>query len=132
MGKGSVQSLLGQMCKVAIAEIDPICALQACMAGLDVVTLESALEKTDIFCTATGNFGIITAEHMKKMKHNAIVCVDVRSAVHEHLVRHQVLPKVLFDRRHCIRGRSALINAAHRQPSEHKAEETNPARASHV
>ena len=74
VGKGSVQSLLGQMCKVAIAEIDPICALQACMAGLDVVTLESALEKTDIFCTATGNFGIITAEHMKQMKHNAIVC----------------------------------------------------------
>ena len=74
VGKGSVQSLRGQEARVAITEIDPICALQACMQGLDVVTLEDALEHTDIFVTATGNKDIILATHMAKMKHNAIVC----------------------------------------------------------
>jgi adenosylhomocysteinase len=74
VGKGSVQSLRGQCAKVSITEIDPICALQASMQGLDVVTLEDVVENTDIFVTATGNFNIITAGHMKRMKHNAIVC----------------------------------------------------------
>jgi adenosylhomocysteinase len=74
VGKGSVESLRGQFARVAIAEIDPICALQACMMGLDVVTIDDVVGETDIFVTATGNFNIITAEHMKKMKHNAIVC----------------------------------------------------------
>ena len=74
VGKGSVQSLRGQQARVAITEVDPICALQACMQGLDVVTLEDALETTDIFVTATGNKDIITADDMLKMKHNAIVC----------------------------------------------------------
>jgi adenosylhomocysteinase len=74
VGKGSVESLRGQHARVAVTEIDPICALQACMMGLDVVTLEEVVEKTDIFVTATGNFRIITADHMKRMKHNAIVC----------------------------------------------------------
>jgi len=74
VGKGSVQSLKGQDTRVAITEIDPICALQACMQGLDVVTLEDALKDTDIFVTATGNKDIITASHMAAMKHNAIVC----------------------------------------------------------
>lgn len=74
VGKGSVQSLRGQEARVAITEIDPICALQACMQGLDVVTLEDALEHTDIFVTATGNKDIIVADHMARMKHNAIVC----------------------------------------------------------
>ena len=74
VGKGSVQSLRGQQARVAVTEVDPICALQACMQGLDVVTLEDALEQTDIFVTATGNKDIICAEDMTRMKHNAIVC----------------------------------------------------------
>ncbi|MCB9670430.1 MAG: adenosylhomocysteinase [Alphaproteobacteria bacterium] len=74
VGKGSVQSLQGQAAKVSITEIDPICALQASMMGIDVVVLEDVVEKMDVFVTATGNFNIITADHMKRMKHNAIVC----------------------------------------------------------
>jgi adenosylhomocysteinase len=74
VGKGSVQSLRGQMARVAITEIDPICALQACMQGLDVVLLDDVVEDYDIFVTATGNKNIITADHMRRMKHNAIVC----------------------------------------------------------
>jgi len=75
VGKGSVQSLRGQAARVAVTEIDPICALQACMQGLDVITVEDALEQGfDIYVTATGNKGIITVDHMRRMKHNAIVC----------------------------------------------------------
>jgi len=75
VGKGSVESLVGQKAKVAVSEIDPICALQACMQGFDVITVEDAIERDfDIYCTATGNFNIITADHMSRMKHNAIVC----------------------------------------------------------
>ena len=74
VGKGSVQSLQGQMARVSVTEIDPICALQACMMGLEVVTLEDVVGTMDIFVTATGNYGLITADHMKRMKHNAIVC----------------------------------------------------------
>ncbi|MGI5830064.1 MAG: adenosylhomocysteinase [Bradymonadia bacterium] len=75
VGKGSVQSLRAQQAKVAISEIDPICALQASMQGLDVITVEDAIEQGfDLYVTATGNRDIITAEHMSKMKHNAIVC----------------------------------------------------------
>jgi adenosylhomocysteinase len=74
VGKGSVQSLVGQHARVSVTECDPICALQACMAGLDVVTLDDVVANTDVFVTATGNYGIITAAHMAKMKHNAIVC----------------------------------------------------------
>ena len=73
VGKGSAESLRGQGCRVVITEIDPICALQACMEGYEVVTLEDVLETADIFITATGNCDIITAEHMKKMKDKAIV-----------------------------------------------------------
>ena len=75
VGKGSVQSLQGQNARVAVTEIDPICALQACMMGIEVTTVEKAIENDfDIFCTATGNFNIISADHMSRMKHNAIVC----------------------------------------------------------
>lgn len=74
VGKGSVQSLAGQSARVAISEIDPICALQACMQGLDVVRLDDVAGDYDIFVTTTGNKDIITLEHMKQMKHNAIVC----------------------------------------------------------
>ncbi len=75
VGKGSVQSMQGQSAKVAVTEIDPICALQASMSGLDVITVEDALDRNyDVYVTATGNYNVITAEHMKRMKHNAIVC----------------------------------------------------------
>ena len=75
VGKGSAQSLQGQKAKVAVSEIDPICALQASMHGLEVTTVEGAIENDfDIFVTATGNVDVITAEHMKQMKDGAIVC----------------------------------------------------------
>jgi adenosylhomocysteinase len=74
VGKGSVQSLKAQFARVAVTEIDPICALQACMHGIDVVTIEDVVRDTDIFVTATGNKAIISAEHMLQMRHNAIVC----------------------------------------------------------
>jgi len=74
VAKGSVDSLRGQYARVAVSEIDPICALQACMMGIDVVELEDVVEDYDIFVTATGNFNIITLDHMRRMKHNAIVC----------------------------------------------------------
>ena len=73
VGKGCAQSLAGQKARVLVTEIDPICALQACMDGYEVVTLEDVVDKADIFITATGNYNIITADHMKRMKHNAIV-----------------------------------------------------------
>jgi adenosylhomocysteinase len=73
VGKGSAQSLRGQGCRVAITEIDPICALQACMEGYEVVRVEDVIETADLFITATGNKNIITVEHMARMKHNAIV-----------------------------------------------------------
>lgn len=74
VGKGSAESLAGQKAQVEITEIDPICALQALMDGYQVVTVEDALPYADIFVTATGNKDVITAEHMSKMKDQAIVC----------------------------------------------------------
>ncbi|MCX6344381.1 MAG: adenosylhomocysteinase [Armatimonadetes bacterium] len=74
VGKGSSESLAGQKARVSVTEIDPICALQACMAGYTVTTVEDALPYTDIYVTTTGNCDIITAEHMSKMKDQAIVC----------------------------------------------------------
>merc|ERR1712213_237427 len=73
VGKGCAFAMRGSGARVLITEIDPICALQACMEGFQVVTLESVVGEVDIFCTTTGNFKIITLEHMKKMKNNAIV-----------------------------------------------------------
>jgi len=73
VGKGCAQSLRGQGARVLIAEVDPICALQACMDGYQVVRLEDVVESVDIFVTATGNRDIITAAHMARMKHQAIV-----------------------------------------------------------
>ncbi len=73
VGKGCAQALRGQGARVVVTEIDPICALQASMEGFEVRRLESVLERTDIFITATGNKDIITADHMARMKHNAIV-----------------------------------------------------------
>jgi adenosylhomocysteinase len=74
VGKGSAESLAGQKARICVTEIDPICALQACMAGYTVTTIEDALPYADIYVTATGNCDIITAEHMSKMKDQAIVC----------------------------------------------------------
>jgi adenosylhomocysteinase len=73
VGKGCAESLRGQGARVLVAEIDPICALQAAMDGYQVTTLEDAVGTTDIFITATGNKDIITADHMARMKHQAIV-----------------------------------------------------------
>ena len=73
VGKGCAQSLRGLGAVVWVTEIDPICALQAAMEGYRVVTMEYAADKADIFVTATGNLRVITVDHMKRMKHNAIV-----------------------------------------------------------
>jgi len=74
VGKGSAQSLRGLGATVWITEIDPICALQAAMEGYRVVTMDDTCDKADIFVTATGNYHVITHDHMKKMKDQAIVC----------------------------------------------------------
>ncbi len=74
VGKGSAQALRALSAQVWITEIDPICALQAAMEGYRVVTMEEAADQADIFVTATGDFHVITHEHMKRMKNNAIVC----------------------------------------------------------
>merc|ERR1712025_1544363 len=73
VGKGSAFAMRGSGARVLITEIDPICALQACMEGFQVVKMESVINEIDIFVTTTGNFNIIRLEHMKKMKNNAIV-----------------------------------------------------------
>ena len=74
VGKGSAQSLRNGGARVMVTEVDPICALQAAMEGFEVVTMEEAVTRADIFCTATGNADVITADHMKAMKPMAIVC----------------------------------------------------------
>jgi len=74
VGKGSAQSLRNGGARVMVTEVDPICALQAAMEGFEVVTMEEAVTRADIFCTATGNADVITADHMKAMKPMSIVC----------------------------------------------------------
>jgi len=74
VGKGSAASLRQAGCRVLVSEIDPICALQAAMEGYEVVTMEDAAPRADIFVTATGNKDVITADHMRAMKDRAIVC----------------------------------------------------------
>jgi adenosylhomocysteinase len=74
VGKGSAESLSALSAQVWVTEIDPICALQAAMDGFRVVTMEEACERADIFVTATGNLNVITHDHMRRMKHQAIVC----------------------------------------------------------
>jgi len=73
VGKGSAEALRGQGARVIVTEIDPICALQAAMQGYQVATLEDVIETADVFITTTGNFDIITADHMARMKDTAIV-----------------------------------------------------------
>ena len=74
VGKGSAASLRNAGCRVMVSEVDPICALQASMEGYEVVTMEDAAPRADIFVTATGNVDVITVDHMRAMKHRAIVC----------------------------------------------------------
>jgi adenosylhomocysteinase len=73
VGKGSAQALRGQGCRVIVTEIDPICALQAAMEGYEVATLDDVVDKADIIVTATGNYNVVTAAHMAKMKDKAIL-----------------------------------------------------------
>ncbi len=73
VGKGCAQALRGQGCRVIVTEVDPICALQAAMEGYQVLRVEDVVDTADLFITATGNCHVITLEHMKRMKHNAIV-----------------------------------------------------------
>ena len=97
VGKGSAQALRALSAQVWVTEIDPICALQAAMEGYRVVTMDYAADKADIFVTATGNFHVITHEHMKRMKNNAIVCnighfdneIDVAVLEALHVGKHQ-------------------------------------------
>jgi len=74
VGKGSAASLRNGGARVMVTEVDPICALQAAMEGYEVVTVEDVADKADIFVTATGNKDVLTVEHMRRMKNNAIVC----------------------------------------------------------
>ena len=74
VGKGSAASLRNAGCRVMVSEIDPICALQAAMEGYEVVTMDDAAPRADIFVTATGNVDVITVDHMRAMKDRAIVC----------------------------------------------------------
>ena len=74
VGKGSAASLRNAGCRVMVTEVDPICALQAAMEGYEVTTMEDAAPHGDIFVTATGNLDVITLDHMRRMKHRAIVC----------------------------------------------------------
>src|SRR4249919_3114978 len=74
VGKGSAASLRNAGCRVMVSEVDPICALQAAMEGYEVVTMDAAASQGDIFVTATGNIDVITIDHMRAMKHRAIVC----------------------------------------------------------
>src|SRR5438445_13709423 len=73
VGKGCVESLRGQGARVVVTEVDPICALQAAMDGYQVTTLDDVVGSADIFVTATGNYNVVTADHMAKMKHQSIV-----------------------------------------------------------
>ncbi|MAI28654.1 MAG: adenosylhomocysteinase [Rickettsiales bacterium] len=74
VGKGSAESLRNAGCRVLITEVDPICALQAAMDGYEVITMDEASKKADIFVTATGNVDVITVDHMREMKDRSIVC----------------------------------------------------------
>ncbi len=100
VGKGSAASLRQAGCRVMVSEIDPICALQAAMEGYEVVTMEEAAPRADIFVTATGNVDVITIEHMRKMKDRAIVCnighfdSEIQVAALKNLKWYNVKPQV--------------------------------------
>ncbi|HKX63700.1 MAG TPA: adenosylhomocysteinase [Rhizomicrobium sp.] len=100
VGKGSAASLRNAGCRVMISEIDPICALQAAMEGYEVVTMETAAPKADIFVTATGNVDVITLDHMRVMKDRAIVCnighfdSEIQIAATKNFKWHNIKPQV--------------------------------------
>jgi len=100
VGKGSAASLRHAGCRVLVSEIDPICALQAAMEGYEVTTMEEAAPHADIFVTATGNVDVITLEHLRAMKHRAIVCnighfdSEIQIAALRNFKWHQVKPQV--------------------------------------
>jgi len=133
VGKGSAESLAGQKCRILVSEVDPICALQGCMAGYTVCTVEQALPTADIYVTTTGNKDIITAEHMSRMKDQAIVCnighfdneiqVDALNnwpGVKRTTIKAQV-DKYTFEDGHCIyllaEGRLVNLGCATGHPS---------------
>ena len=133
VGKGSAEALAAHRARVVVTEIDPICALQALMAGFQVMTVEQALEIGDIFVTATGNKDVITAEHMSRMKDQAIVCnighfdneiqVDALNGM-EGVERTTIKPQVdryRFPDGHCIymlaEGRLVNLGCATGHPS---------------
>jgi adenosylhomocysteinase len=100
VGKGSAASLRHAGCRVLVSEIDPICALQAAMEGYEVTTMEQAAPHADIFVTATGNIDVITLEHLRAMKHRAIVCnighfdSEIQIAALRNFKWHTVKPQV--------------------------------------
>ncbi len=100
VGKGSAASLRNAGCRVIVSEIDPICALQAAMEGYEVVTMEQAAPRADIFVTSTGNIDVITIDHMRAMKDRAIVCnighfdSEIQVASLRNLQWHNVKPQV--------------------------------------
>jgi adenosylhomocysteinase len=100
VGKGSAASLRQAGCRVMVSEVDPICALQAAMEGYEVVTMEDAAPRADIFVTATGNVDVITLDHMRKMKHRAIVCnighfdSEIQIAALRNMKWHNIKPQV--------------------------------------
>ena len=103
VGKGCVQALLGLGAQVFVTEIDPICALQAAMEGVPVVTLDDACKWADIFVTATGNYHVITRKHINRMKNEAIICnighfdseIEVDSLYHDPKLKvHEIKPQV--------------------------------------
>ena len=100
VGKGSAASLRQAGCRVMVSEVDPICALQAAMEGYEVTTMEDAATRADIFVTATGNVDVITIDHMRKMKHRAIVCnighfdSEIQIASLRNLKWHNIKPQV--------------------------------------
>merc|ERR1712110_813691 len=131
VGKGSAAAMKGGGARVLITEVDPICALQACMEGFQVVALETVVGEIDIFVTTTGNFNIIRMEHMKKMKNNAIVCnighfdneIDMAS-VEKFCKRENIKPQVdrfIFEDGHAIiilaEGRLVNLGCATGHPS---------------
>jgi adenosylhomocysteinase len=134
VGKGSAQSLRAQGARVMITEIDPICALQAAMEGYQVVTMDEAAPIGDIFVTATGCCDVITLEHMRRMKNNAIVCnighfdseiqiaalTDPKNGIREENIKPQVDHFIFPDGKRIIvlaRGRLVNLGCATGHPS---------------
>ena len=139
VGKGSADSLANEKARVMISEVDPICALQACMSGYQVTTLEEALPIADIFVTTTGNKDIITVDHMSRMKDQAIVCnighfdneiqvaeLEAMEGVTREVIKEDLIPggpvsRYTFPDGHCIymlaEGRLINLGCATGHPS---------------